>query len=299
MQTLVQKTVYVPYYVIDPEVTPDLYVPQTVQGNGGGRGGEGRVRDEAEARAWLERHRGELPQGGLAFRVVQRWAPQTRQVTFEEHVEEELCLIRRRYAVLAVRRTAAEVRVRAARPEDGQEVVWLLRPGRTFLIRPCRPAEGRPTPGAGEGAGPPPGERFGGALLIVRRMTAADALALLLDPPLRDGMSAPEWDAIRRRHGLLAFTAAEGDLLAGFALAKSHPALVHVIQLEGGTEACRLLLGRLAQAAGKRPLSVWCPVARTELRELLEGSGFVLREQGEGRGRRSDLFVRAPAGEEA
>src|SRR3954451_17258637 len=98
-------------------------------------------------------------------------------------------------------------------------------------------------------------------MVTVRRMTAADALALLLDPPPQGGMTPPEWDAIRRRHGLLAFTAAEGEVLAGFALARSHPALVHVVELEGSAEACRPLLERLARAAGGRAVSVWCPLS--------------------------------------
>ena len=96
-------------------------------------------------------------------------------------------------------------------------------------------------------------------MLTVRPMTPADAVALLLDTPPGGGMTAPEWEAIRKRHGLLAFTAAEGTVRTGFALAQSHPALVHVVHLEGSAEACRRLLGRLARAADRRPVSVWCP----------------------------------------
>ncbi len=59
----------------------------------------------------------------MASRVVRRWVP-PRLAPFEEYVEEELGLTARRYTVVAVRPTsAAEVRVRSVRPEDGQEVV--------------------------------------------------------------------------------------------------------------------------------------------------------------------------------
>ena len=134
--------------------------------------------------------------------------------------------------------------------------------------------------------------------MIVRRMTATDALALLLDPPPQGGLSAQQWEAIRQRLGLLAFTAAEGELLVGFVIAKSHPALVHVVHLEGSTEACQSLLLRLTRAAGKRDLSVWCPLAHTDLRDVLESSGFILRDQGQCRGQPASLYVRETTDEE-
>ena len=85
-------------------------------------------------------------------------------------------------------------------------------------------------------------------------------------------------------------------LLTGFALAKSHPALVHVVQLEGSAEACRRLLGRLAREAGGRALSVWCPLPCLDLQDLLLGSGFTRRHRGACRGRPSYLYVLKPSG---
>jgi len=86
-ETLVKKTAYVPPSIIGPEVTPDLGVPDAVLGcgRGGHRGPEKWFRDEGEARAWLEGHRGELPGGGLAFGVVRRWMPQPRRARERYH----------------------------------------------------------------------------------------------------------------------------------------------------------------------------------------------------------------------
>jgi hypothetical protein len=146
-------------------------------------------------------------------------------------------------------------------------------------------------------ASPPADELFEGVMLTVRLMTAADAVLLLLETPPGGGLRTVEWEAIRQRHSLLAFTAAEGEVLAGFVLAKSHPGLVHVVQLEGSAEARRYLLERLARAADRRPLSVWCPHPGDDLRDLLEGSGFTSRERGLCCGRPSLLYVLDPTGE--
>jgi hypothetical protein len=89
---------------------------------------------------------------------------------------------------------------------------------------------------------------------------------------------------------LLAFVAKEEERAVGLALAESHPGRVHVFVLEGTTDACRLLLERLVRLAGERDVSVWCPAARLDVRELLEQRGFARLAQGDFVGRPSYLY---------
>jgi hypothetical protein len=41
-----------------------------------------------------------------------------------------------------------------------------------------------------------------------------------------------------------------------------------------GAETCLLLVERLVRLVGDRDVSVWCPVARPDVRQILEGMGF-------------------------
>jgi hypothetical protein len=83
-----------------------------------------------------------------------------------------------------------------------------------------------------------------------------------------------DWASFCRARGLLAFAVTEADSLEGLAIAESKPRLLHVPYLEGGDDACRLLLQRLIRLAGERAMSVSCRADRTGRRQLLEGCGF-------------------------
>ena len=123
-------------------------------------------------------------------------------------------------------------------------------------------------------------------MLTVRPLHPTAALARL-------GAPAPEeelWDRWCRDGTLLAFLAEEAGMAVGLALAESQPRRVHVFIVEGTTDACHLLLGRLVRLAGERDVSVWCPAARIDVRELLEQNGFACQARGDFQGRPSYLY---------
>jgi hypothetical protein len=111
-------------------------------------------------------------------------------------------------------------------------------------------------------------------MLTVRTMDPADALTLFRGTPPLDGLTRPQWDAFCAQPGLRAFAAEEGGALVGFALAASHPRRVHVLNLEGRAQTCRLLLDRLVEFAGARGMSGWFPTARADVRRMLGALGF-------------------------
>jgi hypothetical protein len=98
------------------------------------------------------------------------------------------------------------------------------------------------------------------------------------------------WDAYCKKRGLVAFAAAQEAHLVGFAVAESHPNVVHVLSLVGDTDTCRVLLNRLVMAAAERDMSVWCPIGQADVRQLLRRLGFVRETKGQFQGRPSYLY---------
>jgi hypothetical protein len=129
-------------------------------------------------------------------------------------------------------------------------------------------------------------------MLTIRTSDPAHAVALLGTSPPAEGIEQEFWDPWSRVGTLRAFVAEEAGRGVGLALADFHPRLVQVFTLEGTTDACGLLLERLVRAAGERDVSVWCPAARIDVRELLEQKGFARQVQGDFLGRPSYLFSR-------
>src|SRR5215470_1597462 len=111
-------------------------------------------------------------------------------------------------------------------------------------------------------------------MLVVRSVDPAEALPLFWDIPPWSRITRSQWGTFCKRRALVALAAEQDGELAGFAVAGSRPGLVHILNLEGGTDACRRLLGRLVMVAGERDMSGWCPAARADVREMLEDRGF-------------------------
>src|SRR5947209_7632985 len=127
-------------------------------------------------------------------------------------------------------------------------------------------------------------------MLTIRPLHPTAALALLGARPADEGIEKECWDRWSLDGTLLAFVAREDAMAVGLALAESRPRWVHVFLLEGTTDAGHLLLERLVRSAGERDVSVWCPAARMDVRELLEQRGFARLAQGDFLGRPSYLY---------
>jgi len=93
------------------------------------------------------------------------------------------------------------------------------------------------------------------------------------------GLGLANAETFCRQLGLVGLVAErEGDL-AAFAVAESHPRVLHVANLEGEPDASRLLLVRLMRLAGERDVSVCCSVERQDLQEVIEEMGFAQQHQ--------------------
>jgi hypothetical protein len=94
-------------------------------------------------------------------------------------------------------------------------------------------------------------------------------------PLFLDGLPPPGWADLCRRGGLLVFAAEDEDgELAGFTVARSGPRLVRVLELDGESDACRLLLRQLVRLAGERGVGGWFSGRRPDLYGVLEDLGF-------------------------
>ncbi len=127
-------------------------------------------------------------------------------------------------------------------------------------------------------------------MLTLRRLEPADAVALLTGVHPSEAMAQNCWEIICEERGLRAFAADLNGEMAGFVLAESRPKLVHVLNLEGETGACRLLLDQMVRQAGERNISGWFPVVRTDIHEMLLGLGFSSLFKDDYQGRPSFLF---------
>ena len=127
-------------------------------------------------------------------------------------------------------------------------------------------------------------------MLVIRSVDPAEALAMFWDIPPSARIGLSRWRSYCERLGLVALAAEEDGELVGFALAESNARVVHFLNLEGGTDACRLLLTRLVMLAGERDLSGWCPAARPDVAEMLEGRGFEPEGEDDILGRPSYLY---------
>jgi hypothetical protein len=112
-------------------------------------------------------------------------------------------------------------------------------------------------------------------MLHIHTVDPSTAVILIGDlPPLTDYLSPGEWEAYCKDRGVFALVAErEGDLV-GWAVAESSPRSLDILRIEGGTDVCRLLLGRLVRVAGERDLSGWVARDRPDVRRLFKRLGF-------------------------
>ncbi len=121
-------------------------------------------------------------------------------------------------------------------------------------------------------------------MLTLRRLDPADAVVLLTGGYPTETMTESQWDALCQERGLLAFATEVAGKVTGFALAESHPPVVHVQHLEGDKDSCRVLLGQLLRQAGERDLSGWFAVERADIHRILFGMGFSPRQKADHQG---------------
>jgi hypothetical protein len=114
-------------------------------------------------------------------------------------------------------------------------------------------------------------------MIAVRTMEPGEAATLFCESPPLPGMTPTEWELWCEQPSFLALVAERDGGLAGFAIAESHPQKVQVLTMAGDVGTCRVLLGCLVKRTGERELSVWCPAARSDVREMIEGMGFALQ----------------------
>jgi hypothetical protein len=129
-------------------------------------------------------------------------------------------------------------------------------------------------------------------MLVICRVEPAEVVSMLWASRASAGRKRSQWQAYCDRRALMAFVAERDGVLAGLAVAQSRPRAVHILNLEGGDEACRLLLARLIRLAGERHVRAWCPAARAGLRALFEESGFEREGEDTFRGRPALIYRR-------
>ena len=92
------------------------------------------------------------------------------------------------------------------------------------------------------------------------------------------------------RKGLSALVAERDGELMGFAVAESCPRALHILDLEGDTKACRLLLDRMVMLAGERDMTAWLPLGRPDLHRMVRRLGFARSRSGNYQGRASCFY---------
>ncbi len=121
-------------------------------------------------------------------------------------------------------------------------------------------------------------------MVVIRRVDAVKAVPLFWG--IGDAPSAPLcWEDYCQEKGLSALVAEHQGELAGFAVAESQPRALHILNLEGDTPVCRLLLNRLVMLAGERDMTGWFPLDRPDLHQLARHLGFVRSCRGNFQGR--------------
>lgn len=122
-------------------------------------------------------------------------------------------------------------------------------------------------------------------MLVIHNLDPVKAIPLLMCQPTEDGPLPSRWPAFCKEHGLLALAAEQDGDVVGFAVAESHPRVLHVLDLEGDTHVCRRLLGQLVRLASERDVTGWFPVERRDVRKMLRRWGFRRRSRASLQGR--------------
>jgi L-amino acid N-acyltransferase YncA len=112
-------------------------------------------------------------------------------------------------------------------------------------------------------------------MLSIRTVDPSAAVILNGDLPLTDYLSPGGWEAYCKDQGVFVLVAEEEGDLVGWAVAESSPRCLYILRIEGDTDACRLLLGKLVRVAGERDLGGWVAHDRPAVRRLFQRLGFV------------------------
>ena len=110
-------------------------------------------------------------------------------------------------------------------------------------------------------------------MATVHSLKLADAIALF-QGVVSSGEVPADWEKERERGGFFGLGVFDQEELTGFALAESHPSLVHALCVDGTPDACRLLINKLSMMAGERNLNVWVPLARGDVIDYVKSRGF-------------------------
>jgi hypothetical protein len=127
-------------------------------------------------------------------------------------------------------------------------------------------------------------------VLVIRQVNPATALPAFWGASPSCGVKPAHWDAFCKHRGYFTFVAERDGDQVGFAVAESHPNVLNVINLEGDARVCRRLLERLVMVAGERNMSGWFPIARKDVRLMLEKLGFTRRDKSKFQGVPSYLY---------
>jgi hypothetical protein len=103
-------------------------------------------------------------------------------------------------------------------------------------------------------------------------------------------LAPSSWETFCREKGLSALVAERHGELMGFAVTESCPRALHILDLEGDTKACRLLLDRMVMLAGERDMTAWLPLGRPDLHRMVRRLGFARSRSGNYQGRASCFY---------
>jgi hypothetical protein len=116
-------------------------------------------------------------------------------------------------------------------------------------------------------------------MLEVRVVDAAKVVPLFWG--FYDVQPAPSsWETFCREKGLSALVVERHGELMGFAVTASYPHALHILDLEGDSSACRLLLDRMVMLAGERDMTAWLPLGRPDVHHMVRRLGFVRSRAG-------------------
>jgi hypothetical protein len=98
------------------------------------------------------------------------------------------------------------------------------------------------------------------------------------------------WKIVCQERGFVTLVAGSDDELVGYAVAESHPSVLHIVNLEGDAKTSHRLLEILVKMAGERNMSGWCPIDRLAVQRMFRQVGFVRRGKEDFQGRPAYLY---------
>jgi hypothetical protein len=122
-------------------------------------------------------------------------------------------------------------------------------------------------------------------MIDVRREDAVEFL-----PIFWEFEPTANWRSFCEERGFVTLAAIQDDELVGYAVAESHPEILHIVNLEGDAKTCHRLLERLVRMAGERNMRGWCYVDPLAVRKMFRRIGFIRGARGQFQGRPAYLY---------